>query len=94
MPVPTIKRINTVGIKYLSGRLKEEHFEKIIEKILKVKEDEVYGIAERGNKFLLKVTTEERYQSICENFIGKHDVYRGGSRDLGKGGGKGGRGYE
>ena len=41
MPVPTLKRINTVGIKYIEGELKEEHYEIIIEKILKVKENEV-----------------------------------------------------
>ena len=68
MPVPALKRVNTVGIRYLRGDIKEEHFEKIIEGLLHIPEDEVLGIDERYRKFLLKVDNEERYQTICENF--------------------------
>ena len=68
MSVPTLKRVNTVGIKYVTGEIKEEHFEKIIEDILQIPEDEVLGIDERYRKFILKVDNEERYRLICENF--------------------------
>ena len=68
MPVPTLKRVNTVGIRYVTGQIKEEHFEIIIEQLLQIPEDEVFGIDERYRKFLLKVNKEERYQTICENY--------------------------
>ena len=77
MPTPTLKRINTFGISYIEGQLKAEHYVTIIEKILKVREEEVYGIAERFNKFLLKVTTEEKYQDICDNHLGEYTLSPG-----------------
>ena len=68
MSVPTIRRVNTVGIRYVTGEIKNEHFEIIIENILQIPEDEVIGIDERYRKFLLKVNNEERYLDICENY--------------------------
>ena len=67
MSVPTLKRVNTVGIRYVTGQIKEEHFEIIIENLLQIPEDEVIDIDERYRKFLLKVNNEERYQTICDN---------------------------
>ena len=68
MPVPTLKRVNTVGVRYITGEIKAEHFEIIIEQLLHIPEDEVIGIDERYKKFLLKVDNEARYLNICENY--------------------------
>ena len=62
---PLIKRHNTVGIRYIQGVRKEEHYEKIIEEILNIPEDEIAGLSERGNKqLMIKVTTKEKYNEI------------------------------
>ena len=72
MFVPLLKRRNTVGIRYVRGIRKDEHYEKIIEDILSVSEDEVEGLDERGDKqFMLKVSTEQKFRHICDNFIGR-----------------------
>ena len=68
MAFSTLKRVNTVGIRYISGEVKEEHFEAIIEGILQIPEEEVFGIDERYKKILIKVDNEDRYRAICENF--------------------------
>lgn len=72
MDVPSLKRENTIGINYVRGLIRDSHFGYIIGNILGVPDSEIDGIDDRGNcRFILKVTTAERYESICENFVGR-----------------------
>ena len=72
MTEPELPKTNTIGITYNEGSIKPEHYERIIEQILGVPEEELYGIDERGDtRFIFKVTTDVRYDNICENFLGK-----------------------
>ena len=72
MSEPELPKINTIGITYNEGSVKPEHYELIIEQILGVPEDELYGIDDRGDtRFIFKVTSDARYNNICEKFLGK-----------------------
>ena len=72
MIVPLIKRVNTIGIKFTKGEFRESHLEEIVENILEIPEDEVAGISEMGKfRFMIKVSTFERYNEICENYVGQ-----------------------
>ena len=71
-----LPKINTIGIRYIEGIIKDVHYGQIIEKILGVPRNEVYGIDVRPdgkimNKFLFKVTTYNRYKVICAKFSGR-----------------------
>ena len=67
-----IFRKNCIGINYNVGEIKEYHYEKIIENLLGVPEDEVEGIDDRGSaRFLFQVSTKKRYDLICESFTGR-----------------------
>ena len=74
MPAPLLKRKNTVGITCVKGQLREEHFEPIIEGALYLREDDICGIGDRGNRFLLKIKSEAKYNFICENFTRRRIV--------------------
>ena len=75
MGVPTIKKVNTLGVTYVQGDIKQSHLRKIIENILGVPESEVCGIDSRDcNKFLFKVSSKQRYEHICMNFTGRDIV--------------------
>ena len=70
-----LPKVNTIGIRYVEGIIKDTHYGLIIEKKLGVPKNEVYGIDERPegkirNKFLFKVTSYERYKDICARFSG------------------------
>ena len=72
MSDPDLPKINTIGITFTEGYIKDEHFELIIEAKLGIPENELYGIDGRGKeKFIFKVKSEARYESNCENFLGK-----------------------
>ena len=67
-----LKRVNCIGITYNVGEIQEYHYEKIIERILGVPENEVEGIDNRGNtRFIFEVSTRKRYEIICETFTGR-----------------------
>ena len=75
MGVPTIKKVNTLGITYEQGEIKQSHLREIIENILGVPEPEVCGIDSRdNNQFLFKVSSKQRYENICMNFTGRDIV--------------------
>ena len=75
MPVPELKRVNTVGIRLVEGSLTGKLYEKIIEDVLRIDVDDLYGIGERNeSKFLLKLNTEEKYQEICDNFTASNII--------------------
>ena len=70
--MPQLRRTNTVGVRYIQGTRRDDHYEKIIENILRISEDEVAGLAERGDKqIMIKVTSKEKYNEICYNFLNK-----------------------
>ena len=59
MDEPTLKRVNTLGITYIVGERIDIHFEIIFERILRIPEDEIIAIYERGaNGFLFTVSTK------------------------------------
>ena len=67
-----IFRKNCIGITYNVSEIQESHYEKIIENLLGVPEDEVEGIDDRGStRFLFQVSTKKRYDLICETFTGR-----------------------
>ena len=68
---PELKRENTIGINFIEGCCEEELYEIIIEETLGIPEDEVEGIDDRGKaKFIFKITTNDRFEYTCANFIG------------------------
>ena len=76
---PELKRENTIGINFIEGCCEEELYEIIIEQILGIPEDEVEGIDDRGNtRFIVKVTSGERFEYTCSNFIGRNIRIRSG----------------
>ncbi|CAL4132724.1 unnamed protein product [Meganyctiphanes norvegica] len=75
MSIPMIKRVNTLGITYEKGEIKDPHFEEIIENQLGVLEEELLGIDLRGRtRFLFKVSSQKRYENICMHFTGRDIV--------------------
>ena len=69
MDEPILKKENTIGITYVVGKIEEPHFKHIIERILRVPELELEGIDTRGTaRFIFKVKSNNRYESICEKF--------------------------
>ena len=72
MAVPLIKRVNTIGVKYTKGEFRESQLGEIIENILEIAEGEVAGISVMGKfRFMIKVSTFERYNEIGENYVGQ-----------------------
>ena len=69
MDMPSLKRVNQLGINYTVGAMLDFHYEKILENVLGIPEKEIVGIDLRGYaRFLFEVNTKELYDSICENF--------------------------
>ena len=65
MGLPTLKRVNTVGIRFTKGKVEDPHYREIIYHVLGVEDDEVVGISHMGAKrFMLKVTTWANYNRI------------------------------
>ena len=75
MVIPNIKRFNTIAIRYVKGEVCEDHYEKIIEEILEIQEDELLGLCQMGKKrFLVKVSTAARYDYLCDLYGGQEIV--------------------
>ena len=72
MGFPKLKRVNTVGIRYTKGERNEDHYFEIINNILKVTRDQIFGMAEMGKKkFMLKLNTFATYNELVNEFVGK-----------------------
>ena len=72
--VPLLKRVNTIDVRYVEGNRDEDHYEKIVEEILGVSEDELIGFDDEipGSKqLMIKVSTAAKYKYICDNLIGE-----------------------
>ena len=69
MSVPSLNKINTLGITYTQGRIRDYHYQTIFEKIMSIPEEEIDGIDDRDEtRFIFQVTTHERYKDICLKF--------------------------
>ena len=64
--------MNTVGIRYIKGTKSFNHYETIIENVLKLPIEEIAGLGDVGNKrFMLKTSSYPRYQQLCRDFVGQ-----------------------
>ena len=72
MGFPKLRRVNTVGIRYTTGQRDESHYFQIINNILGVSRDQIYGIAVMGPKqIMLKLHTFFVYNRLVKEFVGK-----------------------
>ena len=72
MSEPELPKKNTIGITFTEGFIRDKDFDHIIETVLGIPEHELFAIDGRGEtRFIFKVTTEERYENICKNYLGK-----------------------
>ena len=72
MNSPRLKRVNTIGIKYLEGQLFQDDYPLILDQTLNIQDEELLGIAELGKyKLIVKLNSYEKYKEICEEFCGK-----------------------
>ena len=75
MSVTTCHNVNTLGISYIQGKTAEHHYEEILEKLMGIPDSEIEGIDNRSDgRFIFKVTTQDRYNDICERFTGR-DIF-------------------
>ena len=69
MVVPKRKRVNSIGIRYVAGFVKNYHYKKIFEEILGVHNAEIIAIAELDNRhFIFQLSTRETYDRICATY--------------------------
>ena len=69
MAVSFFKKVNTLGVTYTQGGIRDHHYETIFENIMGIPEDEICGIDYRDNgRFVFKVTSHQRYDEIVRNF--------------------------
>ena len=72
MDEPELPRINQLGITYQHGEVRDFHFDLILQRILRIPENQIVGIDERGDhRFLFEVETKELYDTVCEQFTGR-----------------------
>ena len=70
-----MKRTNTVGIRFTKGKVEDLHYKEIINHLLGVEANEIYGIAPMGpKKFMLKLKTWGTYNRIVNDFVGNNLV--------------------
>ena len=80
-----LPKVNTIGIRYIEGVVKPEHYGNIIVKTFGVPMKEVHGIDDRTEKnikngFIFKVKSYERYKDICSKFSGREILVERGYR--------------
>ena len=72
MFIPKRRRMNTIGVKYLKGVIKDEHYEIIIENILGLRDEDILKIEEfnSSTRFIFQVN-KGNYEYICNNHVCK-----------------------
>ena len=71
MGFPKIKRVNTIGIRFTKGERDESHYFEIINNILDIPRNQIYGIAEMGPKrFMVKLNTFSTYDRVVKDYVG------------------------
>ena len=63
--------MNTIGVKYLKGVIKDQHYESIIENILCLKDEDILKIEEFSSTRFLFQVNEVNYDYICKNHVCK-----------------------
>ena len=72
MGLPKLKRVNTVAIRFTKGERSDAHYLEIIENMLGVERNEIFGLAEMGpKKFMIKFKTFYTNNRIVTSFGGK-----------------------
>ena len=75
MPIPKLRRVNTIGIRYIRGERRREEYDKILADHLGLDDDEILRIGEVNNKrFLVKLDSAETYSRIIDGFSGQPQV--------------------
>ena len=70
-----VTNVNTLGITYIHGVIREHHYETIFDKLMEIPESEIEGVDGRcETRFIFKVTSQQRYNDICSRFTGK-DIF-------------------
>ena len=71
MPPPIIKRINTIGIKFINCEREAEICDHVLVNILQLSAGDVRAIGESGrNIILVKLSTQAKYNEICQKHEG------------------------
>ena len=61
-----VTNVNTLGITYIDGVIREHHYETIFDKLMEIPESEIEGVDGRcETRFIFKVTSQQRYNDIC-----------------------------
>ena len=68
MNAPSVKRVNTIGIKYLEGHPDYNNIDLILDKTLHIHDDEIKGIVMSDDYVAFKISTYTKYQQICTDF--------------------------
>ena len=69
MVIPKLRRVNTIGIRYIRGERRREEYDKILADHLGLEDDEILRIGEVNNKrFLVKLDSAETYKRIIDEF--------------------------
>ena len=70
-----VTNVNTLGITYIHGVIREHHYETIFDKLMEIPESEIEGVDGRcETRFIFKVTSQQRYNDICSRFTGR-DIF-------------------
>ena len=66
-----MKRVNSIGIRFIKGEKSNKVLEKIIEDKLGIPLQELAGMVHWGPKrHVVKVRSSQMYQHICKTYIG------------------------
>ena len=71
MIIPKRRRVNTIGVKYVKGVIKDEHYEQVIEKILGLQDEDILKIHESATTRFLFQLNKVNYENVCKNHICK-----------------------
>ena len=71
MIIPKRRRLNTIGVNYVKGVIKDEHYEQVIDNILGLRDEDILKIEEFSpTKFLFQVD-KANYENVCNNHVCK-----------------------
>ena len=65
MNIPKRRITNTIGVKYVQGKIKDKHYEQIIEDILKLTDTDILKIEEVNTTYFSFKVQKQLYERIC-----------------------------
>ena len=71
MIIPKRRRVNTIGVKYVKGVIKDEHYEQIIETILGLRDEDILKIHESASTRFLFQLNKVNYDYVCKHHVCK-----------------------